>query len=197
LFKGVVVTFNGIAAPLLYTSSNQINLQVPFEIAGQSQITMQVTSQSVSPAISESYILAVVAREPGFFTGPADFSSPLADSATCDGQIFAGLQPLAVNADGTINGCSNPATPGSMVTVFLNGLGVVTPALATGAIALSTAAVSPAAVLVPATGPPSALPTFTLAGAVSGIAQVQVQAGATSSVVDLYLGASSIVVPES
>jgi hypothetical protein len=79
-----------------------------------------------------------------------------------------------------------------MVTVFLNGLGVVTPALATGAIALSTAAVSPAAVLLPATGPSSALPTFTLAGAVSGIAQVQVQAGATSSVVNLYLGASSV-----
>ena len=45
-FNGVSVTFNGTAAPLLYTSGAQINLQVPYEIAGQSQVTMQVSSQS-------------------------------------------------------------------------------------------------------------------------------------------------------
>lgn len=188
-FNGVAVTFNGTAAPLFYTSGNQINLQVPYEIAGQGQVTMQVSSQSVSPAISESYILAVAAREPGVFIGSADFSAPLADAATCNGQIFAGLQPLAVNADGTINSCLNPAAPGSTVTVFLNGMGVTTPAQVTGAIASSTVAVSPTALLVPGNGPAGVLPTFTLAGAISSVAQVQVQAGATSSVVNLDVGA--------
>ena len=187
-FNGVTVTFNGIAAPLLYTSGAQINLQAPYEIAGQGQVTMQVSSQSVSPAISESYILAVAAREPGVFLGSADFSAPLADDATCNGQIFAGLQPLAVNADGTINSCSNPAAPGSTVTIFLNGLGVTTPAQVTGAIASSTVAISPTALLIPGSGPAATLPTFTLAGAISSVAQVQVQVGATSSVVNLDVG---------
>jgi uncharacterized protein (TIGR03437 family) len=190
-FNGVAVTFNGTAAPLFYTSSTQINLQVPYEIASQGQVIMQVSSQSVSPAISESYILAVAAREPGVFIGSADFSAPLADAATCNGQIFAGLQPLAVNADGSINSCSNPAAPGSTVTVFLNGLGGTTPAQVTGAIELSTVAVSPTALLVPGTGPAGVLPTFTLAGAISSVAQVQVQAGATSAVINLDVGASA------
>ncbi len=191
-FNGVAVTFNGIAAPLLYTSGAQINLQVPYEIASQGQVTMQVSSQSVSPPISESYILAVAAREPAVFASSADFSAPLADAAACNGQAFAGLQPLAVNADGAINSCSNPAAPGSMVTIFLNGLGGTTPNQVTGAIAPSTVAVSPAALLVPSTGPAAALPTFTLAGAISSVAQVQVRAGATSSVVNLYVSANSV-----
>jgi uncharacterized protein (TIGR03437 family) len=190
-FNGVAVTFNGTAAPLFYTSGTQINLQVPYEIAGQGQVTMQVSSQSVSPAISESYILAVAAHEPGVFIGSADFSAPVADAAICNGQTFAGLQPLAVNADGTINSCSNPAAPGSTVTIFLNGLGVTTPAQATGAIASSTVAVSPTALLIPSSGPAGVLPTFTLAGAISSVAQVQVQAGATSSVVNLDVGAAT------
>lgn len=33
-FNGVTVTFNGIVASILYTSSIQINLKVPYEIAG-------------------------------------------------------------------------------------------------------------------------------------------------------------------
>ena len=64
-------------------------------------------------------------------------------------------------------------------------LAPLTPAQVTGAIASSAVAVSPTALLVPGTGPAGALPTFTLAGAISSVAQVQVQAGATSSVVNL------------
>ena len=190
--NGVAVTFNGFAAPLLYTSGAQINLQVPYEIAGQSEVTMQVTSQSISPAISESYILAVGALEPGVFIGPAEFSAPLADAAKCNGQTLAGLQPLALNADGSINSCANPAAPGSTVTIFLNGLGITTPAQVTGAIASSTVAVSPPALLIRTTGPAVDLPTFTLAGAISGVAQVQVQTSATSSVMNLAVATYSL-----
>ncbi len=190
--NGVSVTFNGTAAALLYAAGGQINLQAPYEIAGQSQVTMQVSSQSVSPPISESYILAVAPRAPGVFIGPAEFTASLADAVTCNGQTFAGLQPLAVNADGSINSCSNPAAPGSTVFIFLNGLGVTTPPQASGAIAPSTVAVSPGAFLVPGTGPSVALPTFTLAGAISGVAEVQVQAGATSSVMNLAVTSVSV-----
>ena len=66
-FNGVTITFNGIAAPILYTSGMQINLQVPYEVSGQTQVTMQVSSNLVTPPIIETYILAVVERQPSIF----------------------------------------------------------------------------------------------------------------------------------
>jgi hypothetical protein len=111
-FNGVSITFNGIAAPLLYTSGDQINLQVPYEIGGQTQVTMQVTSNTVSPPVSESYILAVVPRQPSVFRSDTSFEAPLFDLATCNSQSIAALQPLAIDVDGSVNSCSNPAARG-------------------------------------------------------------------------------------
>ena len=37
------VTLNGIAAPLFYVSPGQINFQVPWELAGQSEASLTVT----------------------------------------------------------------------------------------------------------------------------------------------------------
>ncbi|HXS96079.1 MAG TPA: IPT/TIG domain-containing protein [Candidatus Limnocylindrales bacterium] len=182
---GVAVTFNGIAAPLLYTSATQINLQVPYEVAGQAQAAMQVSSREGSPGFSESYMLGVAEREPGVFVWPASFTGPLADRAMCNGQGFAGLQPLAFNADGSMNTCTNPAAPGSMVTVFLNGVGVTAPAEATGMVIASTLPVSPSALLVPGSGPAAPLATLTVAGAISGVVQARIPAAATSMVVQL------------
>jgi len=52
-----------------------------------------------------------------------------------NGLIYQGQPiPLAFNSDGTRNACSNPAHPGSVVTLFLAGLGVTAPPLATGSI---------------------------------------------------------------
>ncbi len=146
-FNGVTVTFNGIAAPILYTSGIQINLQVPYEISGQSQVTMLVTSQFASKPLSESYILAVVARQPSLFLSRAAYAGPIFGTAACNGQTLEGLQPLALNADGTLNSCANPATPGSTVTIFLNGMGVTSPAQLTGAVSASETPLVPSAVL--------------------------------------------------
>jgi uncharacterized protein (TIGR03437 family) len=189
-FNGVTVTFNGIAAPILYTSGIQINLQVPYEVAGQSEVTMQVTSDFVSPPVSESYILAVVQSQPSVFVSPVSFSQPIFDIATCKGQNVGGLQPLAFNADGTLNSCTNPAAQGSTVTVFLNGLGVTNPPQVTGALASSSTPVSPSAVpggqLVLLCGPvisfcsgssPSVtvLSTNTVPNTIASVAQVRMQ----------------------
>jgi uncharacterized protein (TIGR03437 family) len=126
-FNGVTVTFNGIPAPLLYTAPNQINFEVPYEIAGQAQVTMAIASQIVSPAVSEQYYLAVAASRPSIFVGAAGFGGPLFDRWTCNGQTISGIQPLALNSDGTLNSCANRAAAGSTITVFLNGLGVTKP----------------------------------------------------------------------
>jgi uncharacterized protein (TIGR03437 family) len=63
----------------------------------------------------------------------------------CGKTVASGAAVVALNSDGTLNDCANPAIDGSVVTVFLNGLGPVTPAQPTG---VMTAA--PAATLVPA-----------------------------------------------
>jgi uncharacterized protein (TIGR03437 family) len=187
-FNGVTVTFNDIAAPILYTSATQINLQVPYEIAGQSQVTIEVSSLFVSPAVSESYILAVVERQPSVFVWPGSFSQPVFDAAACNGQSIAGLQPLAFNADGTLNSCTNPAAADSAVTIFLNGLGVTVPAQVTGMVSSSLTAVSPsAAPLYPYQATATVLATDTLPGSVSSLAQVRIQVSSTSSYLNIPL----------
>jgi uncharacterized protein (TIGR03437 family) len=180
-FNGVTITFNGIAAPILYTAANQINLQVPYEISGQTQVTMQVSSQSVSPAVSESYIFAVATRQPSVFVGEASFDAAIFDIATCNGLSIAGLQPLAFNADGSVNSCANPAAAGSTVTIFLNGLGVTTPAQTTGSISPSAVAISPVAAAGSASGTTGAVPTQTLPGEIASVVQVQVPVASPTS----------------
>jgi len=186
-FDGVTVTFNGIAAPILYTSAIQINLQVPFEIAGQTEVTMQVSSQSVAPAVSESYLLAVVERQPSVFVSANAFTQPFFDVAACNGQTVSGLQPLALNADGSQNSCANPAASGSVVTIFLNGLGISNPAQSTGVVSSSPVTLSPAAAIVPAstTAPTNFLSTATLPGSIDSLAQVQIQVSSTSPALNI------------
>jgi uncharacterized protein (TIGR03437 family) len=187
--NGVAITFNGIAAPILYASGDQINLQVPYEIAGQTQVTMQVSSQSVTPAVSESYILGVVARQPAAFVSAASFADTFFDAATCNGQTVAGVEALALNSDGSVNSCTNPAAPGSTVMVFLDGMGVTAPAQATGAISASATAITPPAALVTpsASQLPKPLPTQTIAGLIADVVGVQVPAPTSSSALQLEL----------
>lgn len=187
-FNGVTVAFSGIPAPILYTSGTQINVQVPYEIASQTQVTMQVMSQFVSPAISESYLLAVVERQPSVFVASSAFSQPIFDNAACSGQNASGLQPLALNADGTQNSCANPAASGSTVTIFLNGLGVSNPAQSTGMISQSLVALSPAAAIVPVSNAATnLLSTGTLPGSIDSLAQVQIQVSTSSAFLNVPL----------
>ena len=186
-FNGVTVTFNGLAAPILYTSGTQINLQVPYEIANQTQVTMQVASAFVSPAISESYVLAAVERQPSVFVASSAFSQPIFGNAACNGQNAAGLQPLALNADGTQNSCANPAASGSTVTIFLNGLGVSTPVQSTGVISPSLVAISPAAAIVSGSNAGTKLSTATLPGSIDSLAQVLIQVKSSPSFLNVPL----------
>src|SRR5438477_1741487 len=47
---GVTVTVDGIAAPLVYISPAQINIQIPFEVSSASTLDVVVTRQGVSSA---------------------------------------------------------------------------------------------------------------------------------------------------
>jgi len=102
---GVQVSFNGLPAPLLYVQAEQINAQVPWEIAGQTSATMLISWQGVTSAGTP---VAVMPSLPGVFD--------------------------IVNSDGSINSPSNPAQPGDYVSVYGTGGGAMNPPGMTGSL---------------------------------------------------------------
>jgi uncharacterized protein (TIGR03437 family) len=107
---GVTVSFGSRAAPLLYVSSNQINLAVPLVSVGPSGTEMQVTVNGVS---SPPLRFALTSANPGLFVIPESFQTNSQEFVT-----------VARNADGSLNSSTNPAQPGSVISVFVNGLPV-------------------------------------------------------------------------
>lgn len=109
---GASVSVNGMAAPVLYASPTQINVQVPFEIsAGPATVSVSVGSTVVGTTS-----VAVQGSAPGLFT------------------LSSGLAAV-VNQDGVVNGPSQPAAVGSVIAAYLTGLGAVSPVVGTGAAA--------------------------------------------------------------
>ena len=107
------VLFEGVEAPLLYASANQLGTVVPFAASGTTQIVIQNASGQSSAAS-----LPVVAAAPALFT-----SSGLGTG-----------QAAALNQDGSVNSAANPAPTGSIVTLYATGLGQTTPAGEDGAV---------------------------------------------------------------
>jgi uncharacterized protein (TIGR03437 family) len=112
---GVTATFAGVPAPLFFVSAHQINLQVPYEIAGKTSAPVVVETNGVaSPPVD----VLVAASAPDLFVVPGT------------------SRVTAVNQNGTLNSVSWPAVPGSIVTLFATGQGMVSPPVPTGAAAL-------------------------------------------------------------
>jgi uncharacterized protein (TIGR03437 family) len=115
---GVQITFDGIAAPLLYASNGQVNLITPSALSGKS--TTQVCAV-VNDAVANCFEMPVQPAAPGIFSS---------------GKLYDGSIPYAValNQDGTINSQQNPAASGSIVSLFVTGLGATTPAVPDGSV---------------------------------------------------------------
>jgi uncharacterized protein (TIGR03437 family) len=112
---GAQVFFGGTAAPILYASATQINTIVPWEVAGQSQVTVAVQNGTIG---STSLNVAVAAAAPGVFT----FGS------AGEGQA------VAFNQDGSMNGPNNPAAAGSYVSIYFTGGGITQPPAVDGSV---------------------------------------------------------------
>ena len=126
---GASVTINGVAAPLLYASPEQINLVVPYEAAGVSTATLEV--QTASGATAHRTMLVATST-------PSVATNGVTAYPVCNGQTLLGsTAALVLNEDYTPNSCANPARLGTLVRVFLNGVGPIGGA-ATGTIAQST-----------------------------------------------------------
>ncbi len=112
----VQVLVNGQAAPVYLVSQNQISALIPYEVAGESFATFQVT---VNGTQSNAVTVYVDNSAPGIYTQ--------SQNGVGDGAIQ--------HSDGTVVNSSSPAKPGETVAVFLDGLGPVTPQVADGAAA--------------------------------------------------------------
>ncbi len=167
---GFTAAFAGVPAPLLYVSPDQVNLQVPFEIADYSPVTL-ASNGGPAGANLMNILLAVIP------VAPASFQIPLAPGE-CAGQIFGQMKTLALNEDGSVNGCGNPARPGSTVTLYLSGAGLVGPPLPTGAVTMPNPGASSvmvtSRVMTSYLGAPQQSPLTPLPGTVDGVYSYQV-----------------------
>jgi uncharacterized protein (TIGR03437 family) len=144
------VLFDGTPAPIIYVTSGQISVMVPYEIAGRPTTAVQVVSFSVpSPAL----IYTVAAAAPGIYT-----------------QNSQGTGPASVlNQDNSLNGPNNPEAAGRVITIYMTGEGQSSPPGTTGLIAPLTLAGQTKPIL-PVSVTVGSLPaTVTYAGSSPGI----------------------------
>jgi uncharacterized protein (TIGR03437 family) len=109
------ILFNGVPAPLMYVSDKQSSAIVPYAVAGQPSVDVQVEYQGVR---SDVMTVPVLASRPGIFT---------VDNS---GQGEAAI----VNEDGSTNSPLNPAQRGSIVTISATGGGEIDPGVLDGQI---------------------------------------------------------------
>jgi astacin len=110
------VLFDGTAAPVLYASSRQVGVIVPFNVAGKAVVRVQLEYRG---RLTNPLTLNVAGTAPAFFT---------ANSAGRGGGAF-------LNEDGSLNSEANPAARGSIVVLYATGLGAMRPAMADGELA--------------------------------------------------------------
>ena len=113
--NGVQVFLGNTPLPILYTSTGQLNVQVPFSTPINTQYQISVQRDSL---ISLPEQLVVAQANPGVFT--------VNEQGTGQGVIF--------KHDGvTLAQAGTPANQGETVVIYCTGLGAVTPAGPDGA----------------------------------------------------------------
>ena len=154
---GVQVSIGGEPAPLLYSSSGQLNLIVPYSLQpGTTPTTIQVTGNGTPANAMRAF---VVAQDITLF------------------EINSAGQAAALNQDGSLNSAQNPAQLGSIVTLFGTGGGQTIPPSVAGEVTpltLRTLAITPTITFV---SPTPVTPEWAGAapGLLSGLTQINVQ----------------------
>jgi len=119
VISGLSIQFGSAPlAPLFFVSQSQVNLQIPWELAGQTQTTVAVSQYGQSSA---TQTVPLATYSPGIFIMNAQTN-----------------QAAALDANYNLVGPANPATAGAYVQIYCTGLGPVTNQPATGAPALSS-----------------------------------------------------------
>jgi len=136
------ITVNGTAAPILYTSANQVSAIVPYGISGA---TANVVI-SYAGAASQPVTLALAATNPAVYTVDA--------SGRGQGAV---LNFNTTTNDSTMNSSANAAVRGQTVVLYATGIGATSSASANTLI--------PAAPAVT----PTAAPTVTIGGQAASV----------------------------
>ena len=97
---GVQVSINGTPVPLLYVSDSQVNAVTPLYLSGS---TARV-SISFNSSVTADFVATLVGAIPEVF--------PRGDGMAA-----------AVNQDGSVNSADHPAPPGSVVAIWVTGIG--------------------------------------------------------------------------
>jgi uncharacterized protein (TIGR03437 family) len=124
--SGTRVPFDGVPAPILYTSPNQVSAIVPYAtpVGPTTEIVAQYLDQTSAPVT-----VSAAAAAPALFT---------ADSS---GQG----QAQALNQDGSVNSAATPAQAGSTISLFATGAGQTSPAGVDGSLTSTSAPALPVA----------------------------------------------------
>lgn len=177
---GAQVSIGGKAAPLVWVSPTQLNLQVPCDAPLSGSVAVTVTTAA---GISDSQSLRLGPYAPGVFT-----------YATASGA----LNPIIVHVDNTLVTSDRPAAAGEVLIVYATGVGNLNhlPTTGTGSpqSPLSTAVDLPAVTV----GGASAAVLFAgLTPGFVGLSQINVQlpatlpAGSSLPLVATFAGAAS------
>lgn len=132
---GVSVSIDGLACPIYYVSATQISAIVPFELASN-PIGLANIQVSNGQAMSNVVQMYLTDAAPGAFS--LESTPPLVTGSgepSIDGIGYAAALHAATGAVVTRE---NPAQPGEYISVFLTGLGTVTPAISDGALGPSS-----------------------------------------------------------
>lgn len=108
ILAGARILFNGVPAPLLYVSEQKSSAIVPHDVADRTSVDVQVEYQGIR---SDAVTIPVLANRPGIFTTDSSGKG----------------QAAIVNEDGSLNSPSNPAPPGSIVSIYATGGGATDP----------------------------------------------------------------------
>jgi uncharacterized protein (TIGR03437 family) len=133
---GASVKMNGIPAPLFYsihgTVLDQLAVQVPFELAGQTSATAEVTVGGLT-SIARTFVLDNAS--PGIFT--------LNQQGTGAGAL--------THLNGALVSEQDPARPAEILVLYATGLGVTSPPLDTGRPSAGNATATQATVTIDGT----------------------------------------------
>ena len=116
MLGGVQVTINSTLCPIYFVSPGQITVIVPYSLSTASVATIQVTNNGTASNAVTTYV-----------------TNALPGVATQDQSGF-GLAAAVHPQDGSLITGANPARPGEVISMFLTGLGTVTPTVQDGAL---------------------------------------------------------------
>jgi uncharacterized protein (TIGR03437 family) len=105
---GFQALFDGVAAPVVYTSAGQSSVIMPYSVAGKAAVQMTLVYNNLNSA---PVTIGVTDSVPGFLTANSSGSGELA----------------AYNSDNSLNSVSNPAPRGDIVVLYGSGEGLTDP----------------------------------------------------------------------